>query len=48
MADDVRLDVAEGLLRLGAASVRPKLEALRFEDPAARDELTEMLAAFPS
>ncbi len=48
MPDDLRLDVAEGLLRLGAATARSKLEALRFEDPAAREELTDMLATFPS
>lgn len=48
MSDDVRLDVAEGLLRLGSAAGRARLDQLRFEDPAARDELTEMLAAFPA
>jgi len=41
--DDVRLDVAEGLLGLGTKSARARVEALRFEDETARAELAAML-----
>lgn len=47
LSDDVRLDVAEGLLRLGAPDLRQKLEAQRFEDPESRAELEAMLRENP-
>ncbi|MCA2980403.1 MAG: HEAT repeat domain-containing protein [Myxococcaceae bacterium] len=44
--DDVRLDVAEGLLRLDAARARPALAAVALEGDDARAELAELLEAF--
>jgi HEAT repeat protein len=43
LPDDVRLDVAEGLLGLGTPSARARVESLRVEDAGARDELRAML-----
>ncbi len=42
--DDVRLDVAEGLLQLESAEGRARLETLRLDDEDARAELAAMLA----
>lgn len=42
--DDVRLDVAEGLLALRTASARARVEGLRLEDADARAELEALLA----
>jgi HEAT repeat protein len=46
VADDVRLDVAEGLLRLDAERARPLVSAARFESEDARVELADMLKEF--
>ena len=43
LSDDDRLDVAEGLLRLGTPNAREHVQALRFESDDARAELAEML-----
>jgi HEAT repeat protein len=43
VADDIKLDVAEGLLALGTASARAHVRSLRFEEPGARAELLAML-----
>ncbi len=45
--DDERLDVAEGLLRLGTDSARAHVTTLRLESDAARAELADMLAPLP-
>ena len=47
LTDDVRLDVAEGLLRLGVPDLRAKLEAQHFDDPDSRAELEAMLREPP-
>lgn len=44
LSEDDRLDVAEGLLRLGTQTARGRVAALQFESPEARAELIEMLA----
>ena len=44
LSDDDRLDVAEGLLRLGTPGAREHVATLRFESDEARAELAEMLA----
>lgn len=41
--DDVRLDVAEGLLGLGTVTARARVAALTFDDAGARKELLAML-----
>jgi HEAT repeat protein len=46
VADDVRLDVVEGLLRLDADRARPLVSAARFESDDARVELADMLKEF--
>ncbi len=43
LTDDDRLDVAEGLLRLGTQSARTHVASLRFDSADARAELAQML-----
>jgi HEAT repeat protein len=43
LTDDDRLDVAEGLLRLGTQSAKAYVSAMQFENDDARAELAEML-----
>lgn len=43
LADDLRLDVAEGLLTLGGEAGRARVRALELADPEARAELAAML-----
>lgn len=47
VTDDVKLDVAEGLLRLDGARARSTLATLRLEEDDARAELAGMLEALP-
>lgn len=48
VTDDVKLDVAEGLLRLGTASGRGHVGALKLEDTEAQAELVLMREEFES
>lgn len=47
LSDELRLDLAEGLLRLGSATGRAKLATLKLADPEAQAELTAMLTQNP-
>lgn len=47
LTDDVKLDVAEGLLLLARPSARAQVAALKLEDPLAAEELAALLEEFP-
>jgi len=46
VVDDLKLDAAEGLLLLGSASARARVEAVQLKDPQAADELAALLREF--